>query len=273
VTGVLLAATPADCTVNNSHIFGGCGYPAPGLQNFNFTPIFTIGSWGFTKPELIAIICALLVIAFFWAAFRKPKLIPGRTQSLGEMAILAVRDQIMRPSMGKKGDKYLAYMSAMFFWILLCNLMELIPFFQFPAMARIGFVWPLVGIMLVAYWYIGFKTKGFIGYFKSWIPSGVPGFILVILIPVEILKYTIVQPFTLGIRLFANMFAGHLLLTIFMLATWYMMSFSIGLLFAAGSLFMVFFVFLLELLVDVLQAFIFTTLISTYIADSLEHGH
>ena len=69
------------------------------------------------------------------------------------------------------------------------------------------------------------------------------------------------------------MFAGHLLLTIFMLATWYMTILSYPLLFAVGSLFMVFFVFLLEMLVGILQAFIFTTLISTYIADSLEHGH
>ena len=120
------------------------------------------------------------------------------------------------------------------------------------------------------YWYLGFKTKGFIGYFRSWIPAA-PWPILIILIPVEILKYVFVQPFTLGVRLFANMFAGHLLLSIFMVATWYLTSLSIGLLYAAGSLFMVFFVFLLELLVDLLQAFIFTTLTATYIADSLEH--
>jgi F-type H+-transporting ATPase subunit a len=272
VTGALAAAAPKNCTVNNSHIFNGCGYPAPGLQNFQFKPIFTIGSWGFTKPELITIICAILVIGFFWAAFRKPTMIPGRTQSMGEMAILAVRDQILRPALGRKGDAYLGYISSLFFFILLCNLMELIPFFQFPSMSRIGFVYPLVLIMYVLYWYQGFKTKGFFGYFKSWIPEA-PWPILIILIPVEVLKYVIVQPFTLAIRLFANMFAGHLLLTIFTLATWYMLSPSIGILYAAGSFFMVFFVFLLEILVGLLQAFIFTTLISTYIADSLEYGH
>jgi len=69
------------------------------------------------------------------------------------------------------------------------------------------------------------------------------------------------------------MFAGHLLLTMFMLATWYLASFSIGLLFAAGSAVMVLFVFLLELLVDLLQAFIFTTLTATYIASALEAQH
>jgi F-type H+-transporting ATPase subunit a len=272
VTGALLAAAPANCTIDNSHLFNGCGYPAPGLQDFDFRPLFTIGSWGFTKPELLAILCALLVIAFFWAAFRKPKMIPGRTQSLGELAILAVRDQILHPTLGKKGDAYLPYIASLFFFILLCNLMELIPVAQFPVMSRIGFVWPLVLIMYVQYWYIGFKTKGFFGYFRSWIPQA-PWPILIILVPVEILKFVVIQPFTLGVRLFANMFAGHLLLTIFILATWYMTSLSIGLLFAAGSFFMVFFVFLLELLVYILQAFIFTTLISTYIADSLESGH
>lgn len=254
------------------HIFSGCGFPAPGLQDFNFQTWFKIGAWGVTKPEVVAILCALIVIVFFWVAFAKPKLVPGKTQSLGELSILFVRDQIMRPQLGKKGDKYLGYIASMFFFIALCNLMELVPVIQFPVMSRIGFVIPLVLIMYITYWYLGFKTKGFTGYFKSWIPHA-PLFILPLLIPIEILKYVVIQPFTLCIRLFANMFAGHLLLSIFMVATWYLTSLSIGLVYAAGSLFMVFFVFLLELLVDVLQAFIFVTLISGYMADSLEYQH
>jgi F-type H+-transporting ATPase subunit a len=266
VTGNLAAAA------GGCHIFSGCGYPAPGLQDFDFKPLFTIGSVGFTKPMLLAILSALAVIVFFWVAFAKPKMIPGRTQSLGELGIIAVRDQILRPALGKKGDSYLPFIVSLFFYILVCNLMELIPLLQFPVMARIGFVWPLVFMMYGLYWYLGFKAKGFFGYFRSWVPAA-PWPILIILVPVEILKYVVVQPFTLGVRLFANMFAGHLLLSIFMVATWYLASFSVGMLYAAGSLFMVFFVFLLELLVDVLQAFIFTTLISTYLADSLEYQH
>jgi len=245
VTGDVAAAAAA---TGGCHLFSGCGYPAPGLQDFNFRTLFTIGSWNVTKPELIAVLCGLTVIAFFWVAFAKPRLIPGRTQSLGEMAILAVRDNIVRPSLGKKGDKYLPLMASLFFFILLMNLMELIPVFQFPAMSRIGFVVPLVAIIYVWYWYLGFRSKGFIGYFRSWIPTA-PWPILIILVPVEALKYIIVQPFTLGVRLFANMFAGHLLLSIFAVASWYLAGLSIGLLFAAGSFAMVFFVFLLELLV------------------------
>ena len=254
------------------HLFSGCGFPAPGLGDFDFKTLFTIGAWHVTKPELLAMLCALIVIVFFWVAFAKPKMIPGKMQSLGEIAVLGVRDQIIRPQLGKKGDKYLPYMTAMFFWIALCNLMELIPVLQFPAMSRIGFVLPMVLIMYVLYWYTGFKTKGFFGYFRSWIPEA-PLFVLPLLILIEVFKYVIIQPATLCIRLFANMFAGHLLLAIFMVATWYLASASIGLLYAAGSLAMVFFVFLLELLVDILQAFIFTTLISSYLADSLEYGH
>jgi F-type H+-transporting ATPase subunit a len=254
------------------HLFSGCGFPAPGLQDFDFKTLFTIGAWHVTKPELLAMLCALIVIVFFWVAFAKPKMIPGKMQSLGEIAVLGVRDQIVRPQLGKKGDKYLPYMTAMFFWIALCNLMELIPVLQFPAMSRIGFVLPMVVVMYVLYWYTGFKTKGFFGYFRSWIPEA-PLFVLPLLILIEVFKYVIIQPATLCIRLFANMFAGHLLLAIFMVATWYLASASIGLLYAAGSLAMVFFVFLLELLVDILQAFIFTTLISSYLADSLEYGH
>jgi F-type H+-transporting ATPase subunit a len=267
VTGAI-AAPAGGC-----HIFEGCGFPAPGLQDFNWKPFFTIGSFGFTKPMLLAILSALVVIAFFWAAFRKPKLIPGRTQSLGEMGILAVRDQILRPSLGKKGDSYLPLLVSLFFFIYLMNVMELIPVFQFPVTSRIGFVWPLVFIVYFLYLYLGFKHQGVWGYIRNMIPPGVPAPVLIILIPVELLRFFIFQPFTLGVRLFGNMFAGHLLLTIFTIATWYLLDLSVGLLYSAGSFALAIFVFLLETLVTLLQAFIFTTLTATYIASSMEPAH
>jgi F-type H+-transporting ATPase subunit a len=270
VTGdVQVVAAPA----GGCHIFSGCGYPAPGLQDFDFKPLFTVGSFNFTKPMLIAVLCAIAVIAFFAVAFARPKLVPRGMQNLGELAILTVRDQVLRPALGRKGDGYLPLLVSLFFFIWLMNLMELIPVFQFPAMSRIGFVWPMVAVIYLLYLFLGFKNQGVWGYLRNMIPPGVPFFILPILIPVEIARFFIVQPFTLGIRLFANMFAGHLLLTIFYLATWYMLSLSVGLLYAVGSAFMVVFVFLLELLVDLLQAFIFTTLTATYIASSLESEH
>jgi F-type H+-transporting ATPase subunit a len=270
VTGdVQVVAAPA----GGCHIFSGCGYPAPSLESFDFRPLFTIGGFNFTKPMLIAVLSAIVVIGFFWVAFAKPKLVPRGMQNIGEIGILAVRDQILRPSLGKRGDVYLPFLVSLFFYIWLMNLMELIPVLQFPAMSRIGFVWPLVAMVYLLYLYLGFKHQGFPGYIKNMIPWDVPKPVLIILIPIELARFFIVQPFTLGVRLFANMFAGHLLLLIFTLASWYLASLSIGLLFAAGSFVMVFFVFLLELLIDLLQAFIFTTLTAVYIASSLESAH
>jgi F-type H+-transporting ATPase subunit a len=268
VTGDVAAAGSGGC-----HLFSGCGFPAPGLQDFNFRPLFTVGSFHFTKPMLVTILCAIAVIVFFWAAFSKPKVVPGKLQSLGELGVLAVRDQILRPSMGRRGDKYLGFHVSLFFFIFLTNLMELIPVIQFPAMSRISFVVPMALTVYVTYLYLGFKNQGAWGYIANMWPRGVPWPIYIILIPVELLRFFFIQPFTLGIRLFANMFAGHLLLAIFMVATWYLASVSIGLLFAVGSAAMVIFVFVLELLVDLLQAFIFTTLTATYIATSLEAQH
>ena len=268
MTGAVAAAASGNC-----HIFSGCGFPAPGLQDFIWTPIFTIGSFGFTKPMLLAILAAVIVIGFFWAAFRKPRLIPGRTQSLGEMAILAVRDQILRPSLGRKGDSYLPFLVSLFFFIYIMNVMELIPLLQFPVTSRIGFVWPMVFTVYFLYLYLGFKHQGAWGYLRNMIPPGVPAPIYIILVPVELLRFFVFQPFTLGVRLFGNMFAGHLLLTIFTIATWYMLSLSVGLLYAVGSFALAIFVFVLETLVTLLQAFIFTTLTATYIASSVEPAH
>jgi F-type H+-transporting ATPase subunit a len=267
VTGDVKVVADPGC-----HLFSGCGFPAPGLQDFNFKPLFTVGSFHFTKPMLVAVLCIVLVITFFGVAFAKPRLVPGRMQGLGELAILAVRDQVVRPALGRRGDRYMPLLVSLFFYIFLMNLMELIPVFQFPAMSRIGFVVPLALWVYIVYIYLGFKSQGGWGYISGMWPHDVPFFILPILIPIELLRFWVIQPFTLGIRLFANMFAGHLLLAIFMVATWYMASFTIGLLFAVGSAVMVLFVFLLELLVDLLQAFIFTTLTANYIAASLE-GH
>ena len=255
------------------HIFSGCGYPAPSLNDFNFKPIFSIGSFHFTKPILIAVLCAAIVIVFFVAAFWRPKLIPRGVQNVGEVALLGVRDQILRPSLGQQGDRFLPFLTALFFFIYLMNVMEIIPFFQFPATSRSGFPWSLVAMVYLTYLYLGFKNQGALGYFRNMIPNDVPTWVLGILVPIEFARYFIVQPFTLGVRLFANMFAGHLLLLIFTLATWYLASLSVGLLFAATSAVMVLAVTGLEALIQLLQAFIFTTLTAVYIADSLEAGH
>lgn len=255
------------------HIFSGCGYNAPGLGDFQFNPIFSIGPWHVTKPELFMVICVIIVVGFFWAAFARPKLVPRGMQNLGELGVLFVRDQILRPMIGKKGDKFLPFLVSLFFFIWVMNLMEVIPVAQFPVPAHIGFVWTLVGLVWLTYVSVGIRVKGPIGFFKGMIPAGVPWWIMGLLVPIIWFSDILVRPFTLGVRLFANMFAGHILLLVFYLATWYFFSASLGLAYAAGSLAMVIVLTGFELLIQALQAFIFTMLTAFYIGDSMETAH
>ena len=79
------------------HLFSGCGFPAPGLQDFNFKPLFSIGAFHFTKPELIAVLCVIIVVAVFWASFANPKIVPGRLQTdPGHLGPRRLRDRRRR---------------------------------------------------------------------------------------------------------------------------------------------------------------------------------
>jgi F-type H+-transporting ATPase subunit a len=256
------------------HLGSGCGYPAPGYpKSFTFEPLFSIGSFHFIMPELQALLCATLVIWFFWAAFAKPKLVPRGVQNVGELGMLFVRDQILRPMMGKRGDGYLPFLVGLFFFIWFMNLMEIVPVLQFPAMAHIAFPVSLMIMVYLTYNFVSIKNLGVGGYFKSMIPSGVPIGILLIVAPLEVLQYIVVRPFTLAIRLFGNMFAGHILVAVFTIATWYLFSASIGLLFSAASFVMTVVLTAFELLIQGLQAYIFTILTAQYIGGAYEAAH
>ena len=261
-------------TASGCHIFSGCGYPAPSISDFYFKPIFTVAGIQITKPIVLAVLAAVIILTFFYVAFRKPKLVPRGTQNLGELGVLFVRDQILRQQLGKKGDRYLAFIVALFFFVWIMNVFSLIPLIQFPATSRFAFPVALSLIVWVTYITIGIKSKGPIGYFKQMaVPEGAPWWILPLLAPVELFSNILVRPFTLAIRLFTNMLAGHLLLLVFGLASWYLFSLSIGLLFAATSFLLTIILTGLEVLITALQAFIFATLTSFYIADAMETSH
>jgi len=257
------------------HLGSGCGYPAPGYPaSFQFlTPVFSIGSFHVYMPELQAMLCTVLVIWFFWAAFAKPKIVPRGVQNVGELGILFVRDQILRPMMGKRGDGYLPFLVGLFFFIWVANLMEVIPVLQFPIMAHIAFPISLMLMVYITYNFVSIKNLGLGGYFKSMIPSDVPIGILFLVAPLEILQYIVVRPFTLAIRLFGNMFAGHILVAVFTIATWYLVSASIGIVFAGASFVMTVVLTGFEMLIQALQAYIFTILTAQYIGGAYEAAH
>lgn len=263
-----------NCHGASAHLFSGCGFPAPSIQDFYFTPLFKVGSVGFGKPGLLLLLSMIIVIGFFWLAFRSPKLVPRGMQNVGELGILFVRDQILRPQLGKKGDGWLPFLCSLFFFIWINNIFGIIPILYFPAMSKFGYPVALTAIVWLLYMGLGIKHQGVRGYARTLlIPSGSPAWILPLLIPIEFLSNVIVRPFTLSVRLFANMLAGHVLLLVFALATWYLLSLSVGILYSATSFIVLILVTALEVLVQALQAFIFTILTATYISGAYEAAH
>lgn len=256
------------------HIQHDCAFPAPGLNSFDFKPIFSIGSFDFTKPMLLAIICMLLVVGFFWAAFNKPKLVPGKLQLVGEIGYTFVARSIAREVIGKKGDKYVPFLTSIFFFVWFMNIMSIIPVAQFPPMSRFAFPVGLAALVFITYMYLTFKTHGFRGGVKNlvWI-DGLPKPLVPLIVLLEFIQNVITRPFTLAVRLWANMFAGHMLIVMFSVATWYLLTPSLFAAVSGGSFALAIFMTAFELLIQFLQAYIFTLLASIYISGALEEGH
>jgi F-type H+-transporting ATPase subunit a len=275
--GVLAAQDGTDCGGSTPHLFGnngGFSCVAPGAEDFDFShrPWFHIAGYGVTKPVVLVLLIGVVMIGFFWAAFAKPKLIPRGVQNVGEVAYLFVRDQISRDAMGKKGDKYVPFLFSLFFFVWLMNIMSFVPGIQFPVSSVIAFPMMLAAMVWLTYMYAGFKRHG-LGYFRVLgVPSGVPLGILFILTPIELLSNVFIRPFTLSIRLFANMFAGHLLLATFSAGAWYMFSVK-GIVFSGASFTMAIVMTGFELFIQALQAYIFVMLTASYLAGALEEAH
>jgi F-type H+-transporting ATPase subunit a len=279
--GVLLSA-PADsetCTEIGSHLGNGCQFPAPTAAIFDWAPLATYHLFGVpievTKPAILLAIGTVLILAFFFVAFRKPALVPSRTQSLGELGYTFVRDQISREVIGKDGDKYVPFLVSLFFFVWVMNLFSIIPGAQFPVTSRFAFPVGLALVIWVLYMFLGMKKQGPIKFFTNFMfPPGLPKPIYVILAPIELLSNVIVRPFTLAVRLFANMFAGHLLITIFSVGAWYLAGPQVlGWIGATGSFAMTVALSGFEMFIQFLQAFIFTLLTAVYIGGSLHAEH
>jgi F-type H+-transporting ATPase subunit a len=256
------------------HIQHDCAFPAPGLHSFDFKPIFSIGSFDFTKPMLLAIICMLLVVGFFWAAFHKPKLVPGRVQLIGEIGYTFVARSIAREVIGKKGDKYVPFLTSIFFFVWIMNVMSVIPLAQFPATSRFAFPVALAALVFITYMYLTFKNHGFGGGIKNlvWI-DGLPKPLVPLIVVLEFFSNVILRPFTLAVRLWANMFAGHMLIVMFSVASWYLLTPSLFTAVSGASFIIALLMTTLEVLIQFLQAYIFTLLASIYIQGALEEGH
>ena len=238
--------------------------------------IWGAGPLGFNKTAAIYVFATLATILLFvLGTRRKDALVPaGIVQNTAESGVAFVRNQVIMQTIGADGLGFLPYLTALFFFIFFSNITEIIPGVQFPANARFGVPLVLALLTWVIYNVVGVVKQGPLHYLKnSTIPPGVPKAILPLVVLIEIVSTFLVRPFSLMVRLFANMLAGHLILVTFAVlsaALWaakptiVIMPFSFALLVAMTGF---------EILVSFLQAFIFSILTAVYIGSSMHPDH
>lgn len=219
-----------------------------------------------TRHVVFMWIAAALLIVIFVLLYNKRSLVPRGVQAFFEPILLFLRDEIVRPIMGKEGDVFLPYLWTLFMFIWTCNLLGLVPMGA-TATANISVTASLALCTFCMIHGSGIKKFGFVPYAKSIVPH-VPWFVLPLMIVVEVMGL-LVKPVALTIRLAANMVAGHAVLLsimgfIFIFKSWFL---SIGVVFAAMA------ICLLELIVAVVQAYIFTFLSTVFIGMAINPEH
>jgi F-type H+-transporting ATPase subunit a len=263
-------------------------FEKPGTQDFVWPTIFKVFGFPVNWVIVMAFVTLAVVMAFFYLGLRKPKTVPGRLQLLVEMGVGFVRDTIIMEVIGPEGLKYLPLLSSMFFFFLFANL-----FSPFPPNTSIDtrLAFPLVFALFIwgTYNVAGVRAQkhhaGLHGPFAypraigkylkvQCVPSGAPVPILVLLVPTEFFSNIIVRPFSLALRLFLNMMAGHMILALIFGVTMLMID-GAALLkpFAVLPLALGMVWILVEIFVALLQAFIFVILSSTYIASAISTEH
>ena len=252
------------------------------LLSFEFPPINELLRWkdvvpGLNKVGMIAVAAALIGTLLFLAAARKdPKVAPTGSRNLAEVTVEFIENNIIMQTMGRDGLGWTPFLLTLFMFVYLCNMPGIIPFIQMPATARMAIPMFLAVLVWVVFNVQGIKHQGFFGYFKSVLfPPGVPKALYLLVTPIEFISTLIVRPFSLAVRLFANMLAGHLLLVIFALLSEAMFQARDKILIPIGVLpfFMLVFLTGFEVLVAFLQAYIFTILAAVYIAGAVHPEH
>jgi F-type H+-transporting ATPase subunit a len=255
--------------------YGGEFEVPPVGELFNFRPVIELGGlFDINRVVLITFTAVLAAMLLFSLAFRRPQVVPGKLQNIAETMIGFVRDQIALDVIGPEGRRFVPLLTTLFIFILFNNLFEIIPLVNFPPTSRIALPMFLALISWLVFLGVGIRSQGPIRYFRDIaFPPGVPKPIYILLTPIEIVTNIFLRPFTLMIRLFANMVAGHILLTIVFITIHVFLAFRPGLPIGILVLLISPLAVGFELFVAVLQAYIFTILTAVYISGSLHPEH
>ena len=255
----------------------GGEYVAPGPTDFHWFSLFNgLPDW-VNKPLAQAIIAAILVIAFWVLASRKLKTVPTKGQFFAEYLYEFVRNGIARDILHSDFRKFLPYLLGLFCFLLVNNWFGEFFFFMYPTFSNVGYAYGLAILSWCVYVGAGFAKWGVGGFFKkALIPDGVPAYLLPLIIPLEFLATFITRPVTLALRLFANLFAGHLVVMVFAVGGGWLLSQQDNLFYnISGGVSILFSVviLLLELFIGALQAYIFTVLTAQYVSTSIAEAH
>ncbi len=223
-----------------------------------------------TKHVVMMWLALALLTLIFWLARRRSGLVPTGLRNAIEAVIVYIRDEVARRAIhGPDADKYVGFLLSTFFFILTCNLIGLVPGMA-TATGNIGVTAGLAFVSFLVIQISGMREHGPVKHVKNLLPPGLPLLLVPLMFVLEVLAQFI-RPFALCIRLFANMMAGHVVILAFIFLIFILKAFAVAV--APISVLLVFGVNLLELLVALIQAYIFTMLTAQFIGMSLHPAH
>jgi len=249
----------------------------PSIDEFFPDGVLFVGTpFEMNRIMLIRVLMTIVLLLLLWFGTRKMRVVPGRFQSAVEMGFDFVRTGIAEDLLGKTdARRFMPILSAIFFSVIAFNITGIIPGLNVAGTAVIGYPLLLAVVSYVTFIYAGVKKSPKNFFKNSLFPAGVPKALYIIVTPIEFLSTFIIRPVTLTLRLLMNMIVGHLLLVLFFSATWFFLFEADGLLklFGLGTFAFGFVFTLFEVLVAVLQAYVFTILTTVYIQLALAEEH
>jgi len=252
-------------------------YSPPTIEEF-FPPaiLFEGTRFEINRIVLVRLLAIVALVLVFWLGTRKMKTVPGRFQGVVEMALNLVRVNIAEDLLGEKdGKRFLPLLTTIFFMVLFMNLTGIIPGLNIAGTSTIGMPLVLAVAAYLAFMYAGLRKHPVAFLKNSLLPPGVPWPLYIIVTPIEFVSTFILRPVTLTLRLLMNMVVGHFLLVLFFSATHFFILYSDSwmALFGVGTIaFSIAFTFF-EILVSLLQAYVFTLLTAVYLQLALAEEH
>jgi F-type H+-transporting ATPase subunit a len=252
-------------------------FVGPSIEEFFPEAVLFVGTpFEINRIMLIRLAAVLAIVLLFWLGTRRMKVVPGRFQSVIEMALDFVRVSIAEDLLGKKdGKRFFPLIATVFFMVFMMNLAGIIPGMNIAGTSVIGVPLVLAIVAYIAFIYAGVKKSpsGFVR--NSLFPPGVPAWLYPLITPLEFISTFVIRPVTLTLRLMMNMIVGHLLLVLFFTGTQWFLFEAPGLfkLFGLGTLAFGFAFTAFELLIILLQAYIFAILTTVYIQLALIEEH